>query len=234
MFTFPAPGPPAHFHQHPCHLCSPPRCSSPWDPGDPLCPWVPFFAWGWEWGSFAERTALCWALLLPTLGSGRGSRCAQSTPTTAVGDPWGSGRCQVRIVGSAKVKRSGREFVGWARVGDPGVLGRQPDSARPRLPTASRTLPPVQLRDSARGVPSLGPGLRPGSGAWGRPATRTHLTPLPGCPSSRPFEVQNPGGPPWGPALSVATWSWRSPSPPGAGPLPQGAAAFPSLVQAGG
>lgn len=63
---------------------------------------VPFPQGG---GSPTQRTVRCWALLLPILGSGRGSRCAQRTPTIPVGDPWGSGRCQARVVGSVKVKR---------------------------------------------------------------------------------------------------------------------------------
>ena len=97
--------------------------------------WVPFPQGG---SSPTQRTVLCWALLLPTLGSGRGSCCAQRTPTTPIGDPWGSGRRQARVVGSAKVKRHGREFVGWARVSDPGGAGKTAGLRPPQAPDSTQ------------------------------------------------------------------------------------------------
>ena len=126
----------------------------------------------------------------------------------------------------SRVSQGQEERAGICGLGQGGWPGGAGKTARLHPPQAPNSIqdsaPSPAAPDSVRGVPSLGPGLRPGSEAWGHLATRTHLTPLPDCPSSRPFEVQNPGGPPWGPAPSVATWSWCSPFPPGAGPQPQG------------
>lgn len=55
------------------------------------------------------------------------------------------------------------------------VLARLLDSARPRLPTAPRTLPPVQLRE---GTPLPGPQTEAGRQGLGLPSC-PHLSPLP-------------------------------------------------------